>query len=140
MRGVGRCRYFAQCPAIYSILERVMGIEPTRSAWEADILPLNYTRIYYFCRIYCITFFHLFKDLFKKQDLFSGVYRLFHIFFKFASGHHNLVPAALAFDPDIRSCPDHFPYLASARMLLFHLNQISKLKLFWLHKSTPVLL
>ena len=22
-----------------------MGIEPTQSAWEADILPLNYTRV-----------------------------------------------------------------------------------------------
>ena len=26
-------------------LERVMGIEPTPSAWEAEVLPLNYTRI-----------------------------------------------------------------------------------------------
>ena len=26
-------------------LERVMGIEPTCSAWKADILPLNYTRL-----------------------------------------------------------------------------------------------
>ncbi len=26
--------------------KRVMGIEPTCSAWKADILPLNYTRIY----------------------------------------------------------------------------------------------
>ena len=25
-------------------LERVMGIEPTSSAWEAEVLPLNYTR------------------------------------------------------------------------------------------------
>ena len=25
-------------------LERVRGIEPPCSAWEADILPLNYTR------------------------------------------------------------------------------------------------
>jgi hypothetical protein len=25
-------------------LERVMGIEPTSSAWEADALPLCYTR------------------------------------------------------------------------------------------------
>ena len=23
-----------------------MGIEPTLSAWEADVLPMNYTRIY----------------------------------------------------------------------------------------------
>ena len=28
----------AQC------LERVVGIEPTLSAWEAEVLPLNYTR------------------------------------------------------------------------------------------------
>ena len=30
-------------------MERVMGIEPTLSAWKAEVLPLNYTRrpIYY---------------------------------------------------------------------------------------------
>ena len=28
-----------------SFFKRVMGIEPTCSAWKADILPLNYTRI-----------------------------------------------------------------------------------------------
>jgi hypothetical protein len=26
-------------------MERVMGIEPTTSAWKAEVLPLNYTRI-----------------------------------------------------------------------------------------------
>ena len=26
-------------------MERVMGIEPTWSAWKAEVLPLNYTRI-----------------------------------------------------------------------------------------------
>ena len=25
-------------------MERVMGIEPTQSAWKAEVLPLNYTR------------------------------------------------------------------------------------------------
>ena len=29
----------------HTFLERVMGIEPTQSAWKAEILPLNYTRI-----------------------------------------------------------------------------------------------
>ncbi len=29
---------------IENILERVKGIEPSYSAWEADVLPLNYTR------------------------------------------------------------------------------------------------
>ena len=27
------------------VLERVKGIEPSFLAWEADVLPLNYTRI-----------------------------------------------------------------------------------------------
>jgi hypothetical protein len=27
------------------IMERVMGIEPTLSAWKAEVLPLNYTRV-----------------------------------------------------------------------------------------------
>jgi hypothetical protein len=26
-------------------MERVMGIEPTTSAWKAEVLPVNYTRI-----------------------------------------------------------------------------------------------
>jgi hypothetical protein len=26
-------------------MERVMGIEPTLAAWEAAVLPLNYTRM-----------------------------------------------------------------------------------------------
>ena len=30
---------------ISSDVERVMGIEPTRPAWKAGILPLNYTRM-----------------------------------------------------------------------------------------------
>ena len=34
----------------YAELERVTGIEPAFSAWEADVLPLNYTRITY-CRV-----------------------------------------------------------------------------------------
>ncbi len=28
------------------IMERVMGIEPTTTAWKAVVLPLNYTRVY----------------------------------------------------------------------------------------------
>ena len=27
-------------------MERVKGIEPSSSAWKAEVLPLNYTRIY----------------------------------------------------------------------------------------------
>jgi hypothetical protein len=29
---------------LLTLLERVTGIEPALSAWEADVLPLNYTR------------------------------------------------------------------------------------------------
>ena len=40
-------------PAVYLLLntqnehlmERVAGIEPAYSAWKADVLPLNYTRL-----------------------------------------------------------------------------------------------
>ena len=30
---------------VSAVLERVVGIEPTSSAWKAEVLPLNYTRI-----------------------------------------------------------------------------------------------
>ena len=29
---------------LMALMERVMGIEPTRPAWKAGVLPLNYTR------------------------------------------------------------------------------------------------
>ena len=32
-------------PELQARVERVMGIEPTRPAWKAGILPLNYTRM-----------------------------------------------------------------------------------------------
>ena len=41
----GSCSIQLSYKRIYNILERVMGIEPTRPAWKAGILPLNYTRI-----------------------------------------------------------------------------------------------
>ena len=40
-------RFFHNVPDITKetvLLERVMGIGPTQSAWKADVLPLNYTR------------------------------------------------------------------------------------------------
>ena len=36
-------------PELLARMERVMGIEPTRPAWKAGILPLNYTRILLQC-------------------------------------------------------------------------------------------
>jgi hypothetical protein len=39
-------------------MERVTGIEPALSAWEADVLPLNYTRAHQHCSagngLYCV--------------------------------------------------------------------------------------
>ena len=39
--GIGRIQSLIQALN----LERVMGIEPTLAAWEAAVLPLNYTRV-----------------------------------------------------------------------------------------------
>ncbi len=49
-------------------LERVMGIEPTRPAWKAGILPLNYTRIYAIFRlpIYYTTNLSFCQGVFRK--------------------------------------------------------------------------
>ena len=41
---------FAKSPLTWALsLERVTGIEPALSAWEADVLPLNYTRAHLHC-------------------------------------------------------------------------------------------
>jgi Trm5-related predicted tRNA methylase len=39
----GRCSILLS----YWDMERVMGIEPTLSAWKAEVLPLNYTRMFF---------------------------------------------------------------------------------------------
>lgn len=31
--------------ACLSFLERLMGVEPTYAAWEAAVLPMNYSRV-----------------------------------------------------------------------------------------------
>ena len=40
-----RCGDCRSLPGVAWEMERVMGIEPTLAAWEAAVLPLNYTRI-----------------------------------------------------------------------------------------------
>jgi hypothetical protein len=37
--------FFAHAPWRKAALERVKGIEPSYAAWEAAVLPLNYTRV-----------------------------------------------------------------------------------------------
>ena len=44
-----------RCQNPPSALERVMGIEPTSSAWKAEVLPLNYTRHLEPCNSNCTT-------------------------------------------------------------------------------------
>ena len=41
---MGETRGFSLNSCEFSV-ERVTGIEPALSAWEADVLPLNYTRV-----------------------------------------------------------------------------------------------
>ena len=54
---------------ILSFLEQMMGIEPTRSAWKAEVLPLNYIciRAKYIlnCKYYFITYFAICQILLK---------------------------------------------------------------------------
>ena len=44
MRGACKQERRPSKVAVLLVLERVMGIEPTLAAWEAAVLPLNYTR------------------------------------------------------------------------------------------------
>ena len=57
----GRCSIQLSYRRILIMVERVMGIGPTRPAWKAGILPLNYTRIRvsvsYQQRLYIIALF-----------------------------------------------------------------------------------
>ena len=57
-----------------------MGIEPTRPAWKAGILPLNYTRIFtatliiihnqrHNVKCFFAIYFIIFKDVRKKSSL-----------------------------------------------------------------------
>ena len=41
-----QAHHVTRLPWIVRVVERVMGIGPTRPAWKAGILPLNYTRIH----------------------------------------------------------------------------------------------
>ena len=56
MKKPGRMRASANAkksPGKPGDLERAKGIEPSYSAWEADVLPLNYARILNASLLYC---------------------------------------------------------------------------------------
>jgi hypothetical protein len=49
-------------------VERVRGIEPPPSAWEAEILPLNHTRIVH----QDVYYYSIIKTIMKDKNLFFG--------------------------------------------------------------------
>ena len=59
-------------------MEQVTGIEPACSAWEADILPLNYTRKY---------FLHYSAPKLKLQGANSLLIRHVGLYFQVDRGH-----------------------------------------------------
>ena len=50
-------------PELQAHMERVMGIEPTRPAWKAGILPLNYTRMDGVPPTSAFGYYHIFSGL-----------------------------------------------------------------------------
>jgi hypothetical protein len=61
-------------------MERVMGIEPTSSAWKAEVLPLNYTRLSFvpctfFRRAKILTVFSVKPSGFHKNLYVSSPWR-----------------------------------------------------------------
>ena len=63
---------------VWRKMERVMGIEPTRPAWKAGILPLNYTRISATLDMIPLNhgFVKRYWSFFKNFLLFILIYRL----------------------------------------------------------------
>ena len=48
-----------------------MGIEPTLSAWKAEVLPLNYTRLVYNTRMLFVTCYVVLKSLLQASYKFG---------------------------------------------------------------------
>ena len=70
-----RIRYALQ------IVERVMGIGPTRPAWKAGILPLNYTRISSHFTVASSTLVYNSIKKLNCQIFFRGFFKKNQIFF-----------------------------------------------------------
>ena len=54
----------AHATAFFCILERMKGIEPSYQAWEARILPLNYTRMNFY--LFILPVFMRFVKVFEE--------------------------------------------------------------------------
>ena len=49
--------------------EQTTGIEPASSAWEADVLPMNYACVFYGNTVYYKSYFSKSKGAVKKHSL-----------------------------------------------------------------------
>ena len=57
-----------------------MGIEPTWSAWEAEVLPLNYTRAHVWVFAQTYVFYPVMEKMSTANLIFPGI-RAFSLFF-----------------------------------------------------------
>ena len=64
----------------------------------------------------------------NRNELFRLFYQPSGIFFYQSAGYHDLVSASLAFQAEICSHPQNFPFIAAARMGFFHFYDISYIK------------
>ena len=65
-----------------------MGIEPTRPAWKAGILPLNYTRMYLIFSVFGEFFYPCVNRLYiipQLEHFVNSFFEIFLIFFIFLS-------------------------------------------------------
>ena len=64
--------------------QRVNGIEPSLSAWKAEVLPLNYTRklhlyiikIIVICQVFSMILLQNFESYFHWHNVFSMIYQI----------------------------------------------------------------
>ncbi len=93
-------------------MERVKGIEPSQSAWKADVLPLNYTRT--LCLMHPYSGLQWSSD--QRLTLYTGRFRMSSIYFTKAQ-HPNLPEILILHRPHqklrrivrIRQLPPLFP-------------------------------
>ncbi len=74
------------------IVERVMGIEPTRPAWKAGILPLNYTRTVSQQRIFYHNSIMLSRQKYenKQKNISFFIYHIHLFIFRYLPSFNNL--------------------------------------------------
>ena len=64
----------------------------------------------------------------KGVPVSSFFYNVPRVFFNQSAGHHDLMPAPRALQPEIRAHAQHFPVLAPAWVRFFHCNDISHIE------------